>query len=238
MDMSIFQYVLRIIANALKYPVIIILILLIAFSVFSIGWIIAEAVSERRHMNVSLPKLLDKMRRGDTDLKECIESSGLLERQKLILKELLSHPDFSKDMLLDLSDNLFEKEEAHYDVILKLTQTVAKIGPMTGLLGTLIPLGPGIIALAGGDTYTLSESMLTAFDTTIAGLVSAAVCLVISTIRKRWYDGYMSDLETLIDCVIEIYCDKRDAAAIEGKDDAALLENKTPEVTMEACEAR
>lgn len=39
---------------------------------------------------------------------------------------------------------------------------------MLGLLGTLIPLGPGIIALGQGDTQTLSTSLLTAFDTTIA----------------------------------------------------------------------
>ena len=204
MQLSIVQYVLRTISNVIKYPVIIILIILIAFSVFSIGWIIVEAATEKRHMTASLPRLIEKMRRGDKSLVTCINESGLLARQKTLLKELLSHPDFNKEMTLELSDNLYEKEESHYDFILKLTQTVSKIGPMMGLLGTLIPLGPGIIALGQGDTYTLSESMLTAFDTTIAGLVAAAVCLVISTIRKRWYDGYMSDLDTLINCVIEL----------------------------------
>lgn len=203
-SLSVFQYILRVIAEALKYPVIIILILLIAFSVFSIGWIIAEALSERRGMNVSLPELLDRMKTGEEDLETCIKKSGLPVRQKKVLRELLKHPDFSKEMILDLSDNLFEKEEAYYNRKLKLTETVSKIAPMVGLLGTLIPLGPGIIALGKGDTYTLSESMLTAFDTTIAGLVSAAVCLIISTIRKRWYDGYLSDIETLMDCLIEI----------------------------------
>ncbi len=203
-SLSVVQYILRVISEAIKYPVIIILIALIGFSVFSIGWVIAEAVTERRHLNVSMPKLLDKMKNKNNDLKKCIDDSGLLKRHKKLLNELLAHPDFSREMLLDLSDNLFEKEEAHYDVILKTTQVVAKIAPMMGLLGTLIPLGPGIIALGNGDTYTLAESMLTAFDTTIAGLVSAAVCLVISTIRKRWYDTYLSDLETLMNCVIEI----------------------------------
>ena len=54
-----------------------------------------------------------------------------------------------------------------------------------------------------GDTQTLSTSLLTAFDTTIAGLCAAAVCLVVTTLRKRWYGGYMADLETLMDCVCE-----------------------------------
>ena len=211
MDLSVFQTILRIIAEALKNPVIIVLIVLIAFSVFSIGWIIAESLSERKGMHVSMPRLLEQMKREGSDLEKLIDESGLLMRQKVLLKELLAHPDFNKQMLLDLSDNLFEKEESHYDFILKTTQLVSKIAPMVGLLGTLIPLGPGIIALGQGDTYTLSESMLTAFDTTIAGLVAAAICLVISTIRKRWYDGYLSDLETLIDCVIEIREERRGA---------------------------
>ena len=79
----------------------------------------------------------------------------------------------------------------------------SKRAPMLGPLGTLIPLGPGIIALGQGDTQTLSTSLLTAFDTTIAGLCAAAVCLVVTTLRKRWYGGYMADLETLMDCVCE-----------------------------------
>lgn len=46
--------------------------------------------------------------------------------------------------------------------------------------------------------------LLTAFDTTIAWLIAAAVCLCISTVRRRWYSGYMADLETLLDCVTEM----------------------------------
>ena len=79
---------------------------------------------------------------------------------------------------------------------------IAKLGPMFGLLGTLIPLGPGIVALGQGDTVTLSESMNVAFDTTIAGVISAAAS-VISHIRKRWYNDDMVSLETLMEAVLE-----------------------------------
>ena len=80
---------------------------------------------------------------------------------------------------------------------------MAKIGPMLGLMGTLIPLGPGIIALGQGDTFTLSNSLLIAFDTTVAGLVCALIALVICTIRKIWYRNDMSILETLMECILE-----------------------------------
>ena len=198
---SVFHEILRTVANAMELPVVIILILLLALSVFFIGWLLVEYFTERRHLNVALPALLEELRGGGG--KPAIERSGLLKRQKAALLELFAHPDFSPALREGLAANLLEKEQAHYDRILKTTELIAKLAPMFGLLGTLIPLGPGIIALGQGDTYTLSVSLLTAFDTTIAGLVAAAVCLVISNVRKRWYNGYMADLETLMDGVCE-----------------------------------
>lgn len=204
MNMNVFQSVLRAIASAMQTPIIIILIIFIAFSVFCIGWIIAETAVERSHMKYSLPRLLDELKSKKTGTQECIKNSGLLKRQKEALLEMTKHPGFDEELLDSLAGNLLEKEHAHYDGVLKLTSLVSKLAPMAGLLGTLIPLGPGIIALGQGDTYTLASSLLTAFDTTIAGLLAAGVCLVIYTIRSRWYASYMSDLETLMECVKEL----------------------------------
>lgn len=201
---SVFHNILRAVASAMEIPVIICLLLALAFAAFSIGWWLTEKFGERRHLSVSLPALLDQMRAGTEPLADCIENSGLLRRQKDALLELTRHPDFTPVMRESLAANLLEREQAHYDHILKATDLVSKLSPMFGLLGTLIPLGPGIIALGRGDTYTLSTSLLTAFDTTIAGLIAAAVCLCISTVRRRWYSGYMADLETLLDCVTEM----------------------------------
>lgn len=200
---SVFHDILRAIASAMEVPVVIGLILFIAFTLFSIGWWAVEYFRERRHMQVSLPALLDQLRAAEGGVAETIEKSGLLRRQKDALPELTKHPDFDAATRESLGANLLEREQSHYDGILKCTDLVSKLAPMLGLMGTLIPLGPGIMALGQGDTYTLSVSLLTAFDTTIAGLIAAAFCLVISTVRRRWYSGYMADLETLMDCVLE-----------------------------------
>ena len=210
LELNLFQEILRAVSSAMKIPVIIILLCFIAFSAFCIGWVIVEALTERRHMKYSLPSLLDEMKSGVKPLQECIADSGLLFRQKAALTELTLHPDFNKKMLTSLADSVLEDEENYYDGKVKITNLVSKLGPMVGLLGTLIPLGPGIIALGQGDTYTLSESMLTAFDTTVAGLIVAAVCLIISAIRTKWYAKYMSDLETLVDCVVEIQFENKE----------------------------
>ena len=197
---TVFHNVLRAVSGAMELPVVILLILLLAFAVFSVGWIIAEFFSEHRHMKEDLPALLEHLRDNETDLEAAIAESKLNRRQKATLQELTQHPDFTRPLLDDLADNLLEQEQAHYDHMIKFTDLASKLGPMLGLLGTLIPLGPGIIALGQGDTYTLSVSLMTAFDTTVAG---AAVCMIVSTIRRRWYAAYMADLETLTSCVCE-----------------------------------
>ena len=200
---TVFHNVLRAVSGAMELPVVILLILLLAFAVFSVGWIIAEFFSEHRHMKEDRPALLAHLRDNETDLEAAIAESKLNRRQKATLQELTQHPDFTRPLLDDLADNLLEQEQAHYDHMIKFTDLASKLGPMLGLLGTLIPLGPGIIALGQGDTYTLSVSLMTAFDTTVAGLCIAAVCMIVSTIRRRWYAAYMADLETLTSCVCE-----------------------------------
>ena len=202
---NILSKAMRAIASSMEVPVIILLLLLVAVSVFMIGCIISEAITERRHLKESMPWLIDEINyTTDTaGIDRCIRNSKLLVRQKDALWELIAHPDVTPLMRESLAVRLIQQEQAFYDRRLKISDVIAKIGPMLGLLGTLIPLGPGIIALGQGDTITLSSSLLTAFDTTIMGLIAAAIAIVISTIRTRWYTDYMSILETLMECILE-----------------------------------
>lgn len=202
--MTILGKVLHSMTSVLQIPVVIILILFIAAILAATGWIISEYMNEHKHMQVQLPKLLDEIRAGEQPIEEIIETSGLLKTQKEALIEITKHSDFNDLMLESLAANLMEREQERYDAKLKPTDLLSKLGPMFGLLGTLIPLGPGIIALGQGDTMTLSQSLMTAFDTTIAGLIVAAIAIVISTIRRGWYNNYMSVLETVMDCVVEM----------------------------------
>ena len=151
----------------------------------------------------ALPALMETLRTAP-DREAAVEESGLLRRQKDALLELLRHPDFTDATREALAIELLEREQDRYDSIVKLSELLARLAPMLGLLGTLIPLGPGIIALGQGDTYTLSTSLLTAFDTTIAGLVAAALAIVVSAIRRRWYREYGSVLEALCTEVLEL----------------------------------
>ena len=194
--------ILRAVASAMHYPVIILLIFFLLAAVALLGWLFAEYLTERRHMRASLPALLEEMQHTE-HLAENIAQSGLLQRQKDALTELAAHPDFSPELREALAVRLLDAEQERYDRIVRFSELVARLAPMFGLLGTLIPLGPGIIALGQGDTFTLSASLLTAFDTTVAGLLAAAVATVVSAVRKRWYKEYVSTLEVLSQCVLD-----------------------------------
>lgn len=196
--------VMYIIAQALEIPDIVVLLILVAVAVVLVGTLIAEYFTEHRRLKVKLPQLFEELHRGEVPAEECIRHSGLLKRQKRALIELTRHPELTDIMREALAIRLITEEQAHYDRIVKISDLVARLGPIFGLLGTLIPLGPGIIAMGQGDTYTLSRSLLIAFDTTILGLISAAVAMVVSQIRRGWYENYMSALEAVMECVLEV----------------------------------
>jgi biopolymer transport protein ExbB/TolQ len=176
--------VMHTIAQSLSVPSTIVLLLLIAIAVVLAGTLLAEYFTEHRRLKVKLPQLFDKLHSGEAPVDECIRCSGLLKRQRRALIEVTRHPELTDITREALAVRLITEEQDHYDRIVKISDLVAKLGPMLGLLGTLIPLGPGLIAMGQGDTYTLSMSMLVAFDSTIMGLLSAAIALVVSAIRK------------------------------------------------------
>ena len=72
---------------------------------------------------------------------------------------------------------------------------VARSGPMLGLMGTLIPLGPGLAALGRGDVATRAEAVTVAFDTTVLGLLAGVVAFTVARLRRRWYDALLDELE-------------------------------------------
>lgn len=210
--------VLRVISESMQIPTIIVLILLIAVSVVMLGSIVAEYFTDHRKLKTSIPKLIDDLQnKNPVEMELIIRTAQILKRQKaalLYLLERISYPDNTREAL---ARQLIADEEARYRKITKVTDIVARVAPMFGLMGTLIPLGPGLIALGQGDTKTLSDSLLIAFDTTIAGLVTGAISYVISGIRKSWYERYMVALETLMETVLEEQAQERESDLKEGK---------------------
>lgn len=69
----------------------------------------------------------------------------------------------------------------------------ARLGPMLGLAGTLIPLGPALQAFAAGNTSSLSNHLVIAFATTVVGLLVGGLSYCCYTIRRQWYTEDLHD---------------------------------------------
>jgi len=63
---------------------------------------------------------------------------------------------------------------------------VIKVGPALGLMGTLIPMGISLAALAEGNIPKMAGSMVTAFTATVAGLGAGVLAYLIALSRERW----------------------------------------------------
>lgn len=195
---------LRAVSAGLQIPTIIILLCLVALTVVLLGSLVVEYFTERKQLSGSIPELIDALQGKDArGLASVIENSGLLRRQKAAVLEVVKRDGLPSETRVALARKLLLDEEKHYVGRVRVSDLISKIAPMFGLMGTLIPLAPGLIALGQGDTKTLSDSLLIAFDTTVAGLLSAAVSLFISSVRKSWYAGYSSSLEAVMDAVLD-----------------------------------
>ena len=194
--------VMHTLSSMMQQPVIFILIALVVVMVVIVGMLIAEMFTEHRYFRLSVPKLVDDLAESG-DPEATIRESGMLGRQKAALLGLLNHPDATPSERESLAVNIVAAEQHIFDTRVKITDLISKVAPMLGLMGTLIPLGPGILAIGEGETAILAESLLVAFDTTVLGLLVAAVALIVSTIRKSWYAKYMAAFEAATECTLE-----------------------------------
>lgn len=196
--------ILHTVAQALLTPCLLVLVLLMMLAVWQVGDVAVEFFAERRKRRTDVPQLiLDLHAAGADGMEKLLEECTLPRSQREALLALVHAKELPKDSLTALAERKLATEQAKCAKATAVTDMIAKLGPMFGLLGTLIPLGPGIVALGNGDTQTLSNSLNVAFDTTIAGVISAAVASVISHLRKRWYRDDMVSLETLMEVVLE-----------------------------------
>ena len=183
---------LNLISQSLLIPVVIILLIFVVVVVVSLGGLIYEYTSRTRVSVDEVSNLILDMSASDSvdSLKAKINGSSLPLSQKNLLVKIAS------------TENLTDASR-ETDKSLEVTDIITRIGPTLGLMGTLIPLGTGLAALGSGDVNTLSQSLIVAFDTTVVGIGSGAVAYVISKLRNRWYEEYLSNLDVLSDAVLD-----------------------------------
>ncbi|KZX13805.1 MotA/TolQ/ExbB proton channel family protein [Methanobrevibacter oralis] len=196
---------LNAISQGLQIPVIIFLLIFAVFVILALGGFISEYTSR---MKVSMD-LIEKLVFKITNAKDLDEVSNIIKTvkipksQKMVLMKVIRAGSLTKNARISLSRKLIENEENIFNKSIERTDVVTRIGPTLGLMGTLIPMGPGLAALGAGDVNTLANAIIVAFDTTVVGIGAGAVAYFVSKIRRRWYEEYLSNLEVLVDAVLD-----------------------------------
>lgn len=93
--------------------------------------------------------------------------------------------------------NLLRESEHHLWRSLDRLRLLIRIGPGLGLIGTLIPMGTGLAALAQGDLTRLSGDLVIAFTTTVVGMSLGLLSYFFFTVQKRWVEEDVRHMELL-----------------------------------------
>jgi biopolymer transport protein ExbB/TolQ len=103
-----------------------------------------------------------------------------------------------------LRDNALAVKKCLDDLEIDIARRMARlalatrVGPMLGLVGTLIPLGPALTGLASGSLDALAGNLIIAFTTTVFGILVGGFAYAIGLVRRTWYEQDLSDLEFLV----------------------------------------
>lgn len=214
-DSTYLPDVLHDIAQGLLLPTMVVLLVMLALTLIVLGELLVEVFTERRHYRRNMAGIVNEINDADFDgVAEVVERSGLLRKHKGALLTVGRNMGLPADALFSLAQAQVNKVDHFYKRRIAVSDVLSKVGPMLGLMGTLIPLGPGIAALGKGDATQLAQSLNIAFDATVCGLVCAVIALVISKVRSGWYSDYVESVESIATCILE----KADLARKQGVD--------------------
>jgi biopolymer transport protein ExbB/TolQ len=69
---------------------------------------------------------------------------------------------------------------------LEIIRVATRVTPMLGLIATLIPMGPALLALTKNDVAQMAELLRSAFSAVVLALAASVLCFWIATVRRRW----------------------------------------------------
>ena len=185
------------ISTGLLVPVIVLLILLFGRALLLIGSFFGQYLSVRK-TEALLKQEFDTL---DKDNVATLSERLPKSQNSLVvsyIQRMLQHKNSEAHLQKQLSD--FEIASV---ADLATSKTLAKMGPMLGLMGTLIPMGPALVGLSTGDIASMAYNMQVAFATTVVGLFSAAIGFITGQVKSRWYQHDRVNLQFLADLLTE-----------------------------------
>ena len=180
------------ISNGLLVPVIVGLLYFFVNSILLLGVFFNQYLTHSKQTKL-LKKTLDSLRADDME-KLTVEAGELPQSNFTdFLRNIVEAPSKA------YSNRLLADYEVRADAELGKYKLLTKFGPILGLMGTLIPMGPALAGLATGDVASMAYNMQIAFATTVVGLFVGAIGYVLLQIKQRWFVAELADLEFIAD---------------------------------------
>ena len=189
--MNFISDILYWISTGLLVPVIVLLIILFCRAILLAGSFYGQYLSIRKTDTL----LRNELSKLTPDTVEEL-SSKLPENSRSLVITYMRQVLDARDTPAQVQ-RLLANFEIAADKDLAISKTLTKLGPILGLMGTLIPMGPALAGLASGDIASMAYNMQIAFATTVVGLVAGAVGFLTQQVKQRWYAREMNDLEYL-----------------------------------------
>ena len=185
------------ISTGLLVPVIVVLILLFFRSLLLVGSFFGQYVSSRKTDKL-IREQMETLHVNNVDhfAEKLPEKSNSLV--VMFMKRILAEQQNKAQV-----QRLLANFEIAADKDLAISKTLTKLGPILGLMGTLIPMGPALVGLSTGDIASMAYNMQVAFATTVIGLVAGAIGFLTQQVKQRWYLQDMTNLECLVEVLNE-----------------------------------
>ena len=182
-------------SNGMLIPDIIFLLFFFIKALLMIGGFYGTYIA-RTKINVKLNREI-----GKTGVEEFLDTLPEGNGKSKLLEYLRKIKAAPQDRAL--REKLLGDYEIAADKELGQSKLLVKIGPMLGLMGTLIPMGPALVGLATGDIGSMAYNMQVAFATTVVGIVIGAIGFITLQVKQRWVAADMNILEYVVDSLNE-----------------------------------
>lgn len=178
------------ICNVLLIPVILVLLAFLGWTIVLFGGFLRETWA-RRGARRRLDRVLADAKRGAAPAELW---ATLRAARSGLARAFCAHAVPGTADAAILAHAVAELEHGITDAMARLS-LLTRVGPMLGLMGTLIPLGPALAGLAAGDMQGMAQNLVVAFTTTVIGVLVGALSYAIGLVRRAWYARDLCDLE-------------------------------------------
>jgi len=190
-------------ANAFFWPVAIALLALFVVTLVDLGSVLFTWLRRRRDARTDLSAVARALAlcEGITGALDDVVLSPSLRRFWRKVEGRLQETGMGQHVDLWLEEVL-QQEDIAVAGRLDRTRLFVRIGPMLGLAGTIIPLGPALQALLGGDMAGMVNHLVVGFGAVVCGLVMSGVSYFVTLVRERWTRVELKEMENLCELVM------------------------------------